>query len=678
MRRVQGSESHRSRRIWFMAAIIVLPLGLLGFFSFRQFQAQRASLVEGQRALAEAAVGLAAEQASTRQRRWLDLILELPGRGDGVDAPELPDDLFPFRVEERRIVLPILPPPPSFRPSHLHWTPTPEARATLSDGYRLMAQASYTEAAEAFGELTGADQDAGVRARSRLLQGAAQGQAGNPRAAAEVYGEALRTSLEVLDTREQVLLRYQQALTLERAERLQEALALGSALFHDLAGPLLDHPEAAFLVPFRTQLLAWFQNLARRGLIAAEVVAPLQREDRRARLLTTFWRMLPELVPDVLARARGEHTGAVGQFLQRIEGEEFIVVHRGLGAGAVVGYLRPLAAELGDAWPPLASVFPAGVLGRIAAYSSAGEELASRDLAPHHDVPLSLEGRFFPGELRFFPSRGAAEAAYRQLWLSGGFLALLVGMVLLGLFLLVRGARRETELARVKMELVSNVSHELKTPLALIRMFGEMLSLGYAKDEQKTREYSRIIATESERLTELINNVLDFSRLDTERQEYHFYPAQLGALVRQTTEAYRHYLVGNGFEVSLDIAEEGPELLLDQDAISQALLNLMNNAVKFSTDDRRIFVSCRRRADAMVIEVRDRGIGLSAAEQGRIFEKFYRARNPKAASARGTGLGLAIVKHIVEAHQGRIEVESAPDQGASFRIVLPAERRASA
>jgi signal transduction histidine kinase len=227
------------------------------------------------------------------------------------------------------------------------------------------------------------------------------------------------------------------------------------------------------------------------------------------------------------------------------------------------------------------------------------------------------------------------------------------------------------KLAEAKSVFVSNVSHELKTPLALIRLFAEMLETGMVKHADKTQEYGRIINHESRRLTQLINNILDFSRIEAGRREYQLTESHLGAVVEDVLQSYEYQMKSAGFVVTTHIAPNLPLVRVDRDAIAQAVLNLLNNAVKYSPDDKRIEVLVEPRAAQLAIAISDHGIGLPRAEQRRIFEKFYRVGSGLVHDTKGSGLGLSIVQHIVAAHRGQVTVESTPGQGSCFTILLP-------
>ena len=254
------------------------------------------------------------------------------------------------------------------------------------------------------------------------------------------------------------------------------------------------------------------------------------------------------------------------------------------------------------------------------------------------------------------------------------YLALFIGIIvvmLIGIVFTVRAVVHESEVSRIRSEFVSNVSHELKTPLALIRMFGETLDTGIVTDERKRREFYRIIRKESERLTHLINNVLDFSRMDSGTKEYNFEEADLVEVVRSSLEAYKFHVRDLGFEIESKMSDKLVMPKIDKDAISQVLLNLLSNAVKYSEDRKNIRVEVRKNSTSALISVTDHGMGIPKEQLKKIFDKFYRVPTPEVKETRGNGLGLTLAKHIIEAHGGSVDVESEVGKGSKFTIRIP-------
>lgn len=254
------------------------------------------------------------------------------------------------------------------------------------------------------------------------------------------------------------------------------------------------------------------------------------------------------------------------------------------------------------------------------------------------------------------------------------YLALFIGIIvvmLIGIILMIYAVIHESEISRLKSEFVSNVSHELKTPLALIRMFGETLDSGIVDDENKKKEFYNIIRKESERLSHLINNVLDFSRMDAGVKEYNLHEADLAEVCRNSLEAYKFQLSDSGFKIESEMHDGPVKLKMDTDAVSQVLLNLLNNAVKYSDENKYILVKVWRNSDAALFSVTDHGVGIPKEELKRIFDKFYRVSSVRTKETRGSGLGLTLAKHIVEAHGGSIEVQSEVGKGSRFTVRFP-------
>ncbi len=273
-----------------------------------------------------------------------------------------------------------------------------------------------------------------------------------------------------------------------------------------------------------------------------------------------------------------------------------------------------------------------------------------------------------------------AEEAYSKQWSLQRlfyFLALVVvlGMTLFGAYLLWRDVRREILLAEMRSQFVSSVSHELKTPLTAIRMFAETLRLGRSNNPKTQTEYLDTIVNESERLTRLLNNVLDFSKIEQGKRIYQLAPASLPEIVTAAIRAMEYPLKQQDFKLDVELDKRLPEVNLDRDAIEQAVLNLLSNAMKYSGDSRWIGLKVRREDDWAVIQVIDRGVGIDPKEQARIFNKFYRIPTRENQSLPGTGLGLSLVAHIAKAHGGSVRVESAPGEGSTFSILLPLEQR---
>ena len=288
------------------------------------------------------------------------------------------------------------------------------------------------------------------------------------------------------------------------------------------------------------------------------------------------------------------------------------------------------------------------------------------------EVSLNLDNPFrgFAVGIKF---QGTTAQAIAHRWAVQSFAILGVLSVLMigGLVLTYRSVNKQVALARLKSDFVSNVSHELRTPLALIRLYAETLELGRITTEGKKNEYYSIIRKESERLTALINNILDFSRIEAGRKEYDFRETDIAELVRNTLDSYRFQIEQQGFALEEQIDPGIPRMKVDREAIARALVNLVNNALKYSDSEKFLGVRLYRDNAVLKLEVSDRGIGIERHEQTRIFEKFYRTGDPLVHNTKGSGLGLSLVRHITRAHGGDVEVESTPGRGSKFTLSLP-------
>jgi signal transduction histidine kinase len=267
-----------------------------------------------------------------------------------------------------------------------------------------------------------------------------------------------------------------------------------------------------------------------------------------------------------------------------------------------------------------------------------------------------------------------AMVARRNFLVNIGLSAALATVLLGGLALALRTASREMKLSQMKNEFVSNVSHELRTPLASIRVFGEFLRLGRFDGPEKVREYGDYIETESRRLTQLINNILDFASIESGRKTYQFERCDVREVVCETLKTFEVRLRQSGFNIIVEGADLSlPPSRIDAGAIAQSLSNLLDNAVKYSNGKKDIVVSLRRQEDFVVISVTDQGVGIPRDEQQKIFDRFHRIGTGLVHDVKGSGLGLAIVRHIVEAHRGKVTVESRVGEGSTFSIHLPVE-----
>jgi len=252
------------------------------------------------------------------------------------------------------------------------------------------------------------------------------------------------------------------------------------------------------------------------------------------------------------------------------------------------------------------------------------------------------------------------------------FIFILIALLMvLGFVFIMYTLNVELRLNKLKSEFISNVSHELKSPLTSIRMMTEMLHHNRVGTEERKSAYYTAMLEESQHLSHLIDNILDFSRMDDDRKKYDFNVVNLDELLVKFIESTREMLPVPGFDIRYSRAERVPVVNADKNAILQVFYNLVDNAIKFSGTSRQIDVSLFPVDNELVFSVKDYGIGISGKDQEKIFDRFYRGNEPQRMGIRGSGIGLTIVKQIVEAHNGTIAIESEVGKGSKVTVRLP-------
>jgi signal transduction histidine kinase len=340
-------------------------------------------------------------------------------------------------------------------------------------------------------------------------------------------------------------------------------------------------------------------------------------------------------------------------------------------------WLVAAAPSAGTEQAVVVAVRAEGIFASLSEEVAASGEITGRvAVVTDGDQEGETLGPGFPGlEVVFPPGQSTAfdrqRDAQRRFYLVA--LALVVGTTLFSAYLLWRDVKREIRLAEMRSNFVSAVSHELKTPLAAIRMFADTLRMGRPSKQEAKTEYLETIVNESERLTRLLNNVLDFSKIERGRKTYRREPHCLAEILQSTVRAMKYPAEQHHFHIHVHLDEEVPPMPVDRDAIEQAILNLLANAMKYSAESRDIDLRLNSADGQAVIEVADRGIGIEPEECERIFQQFYRIHSPENQQIPGTGLGLTLVRHIVEGHGGVVTVDSARGEGSTFAIHLPLE-----
>jgi two-component system phosphate regulon sensor histidine kinase PhoR len=416
------------------------------------------------------------------------------------------------------------------------------------------------------------------------------------------------------------------------------------------------------------------------------------------------------LEPDVKKRKVGEVAGPKIAWLNKIKNlawaqvdlDNFAYHHEVLdgGGSALLAYTLRRASD-GDRYYVVAQLNldfigrqwdenelgPARKNRRVAILDEASNLVAGARLAVPEARPgvrLFYEGPFgkalYRWRVQMVPQNAEEFQAQRERTkgVRRVLIGLATGIIVVGLVLVWLAILTERRASRMKSDFIANVSHELKTPLSLIRMFGEMVATGRHKGEEAAREYGGIITRESDRLSHLIDNVLDFSRIERGKSSYHFAEGNLAEVVERALDVCRHRLDREKMKLEVEIEPDLPLVRMDENEMTLVVLNLVDNAIKHAADGGKVLVRVARAPGFLTLAVRDFGPGIALAEQARIFERFYRAQSTREKSVRGSGIGLALVKHIAEAHGGRVTLKSpvpdSPDnaQGALFTVFVPA------
>ena len=272
------------------------------------------------------------------------------------------------------------------------------------------------------------------------------------------------------------------------------------------------------------------------------------------------------------------------------------------------------------------------------------------------------------GLLKLDPFPASGGASYLQ-WLS----ALVVLASTLGLLALYRMVAVAVGFAERQQNFVSAVTHELKTPLTAIRLYGEMLRDGLVPDEAKRRRYFGVITAESERLTRLINNVLELAKLQRKKQDVSLIAGPVEPVLREVVDVVEPHAKNEGFEIRIQVAPDLPDALYDRDGLQQVLFNLIDNAIKYAKNGSKklILIEAEQRDTGVSVSVVDHGPGLSERHVGKVFEPFFRGESELTRTAKGTGIGLALVRGLVESMGGKVTGENMAGGGFKVRVSLP-------
>lgn len=287
-----------------------------------------------------------------------------------------------------------------------------------------------------------------------------------------------------------------------------------------------------------------------------------------------------------------------------------------------------------------------------------------------------FDDNFPPWKIEFFRSStsGFAGIDLRKSFYFWTIVVLLI-VLIFGAALIMRTVSHEMGVLKIKSDFVSSVSHEFKTPLTSIKTLIERIQEGKVKDKAKMDQYISVIAQDTDKLTRLVGNILDFSKMEEGKREFDFVETDVAQLVSCQVQEFQKDELRKDFSIQTLIQEDIPKLAVDREAFSQALINLLDNAAKFSPGKKEVQVLLRADEENVILEVKDKGIGIPPDELDKIFEKFYQGKNGLKQTVKGAGLGLTLVKHTVEAHGGRVSVKSKVGEGSIFSLIFPVLRK---
>jgi signal transduction histidine kinase len=495
-----------------------------------------------------------------------------------------------------------------------------------------------------------------TRAGALLAMAACEQQLGHPLAAARIFADAahlLRSTPRLARFAFRAeLSRIDSLSAAGDQDRAREALA---GFANSLLG---DHPaqigptEAA-----RLQSQATTLRIPADDPTTAALAELSRRAERRVAIADAAGRLL---------QAPPAHPSEAEQQVQFLTGQT-------TDNEPVVVAVRSSAADL---W--LALVFPAtDLLTRYWAQDGAAAPWQVTLPGTRSEEPVLLElGPEFAGAA-VMPASATAQqlraTARRKLGIVLGTTAGMAAAWALVIWMLTRVVARQRELVRLQGRFVADVSHELKTPLALIRLLAETLASRRVRDPERIQAYHETITRESERLSVLLENILDLGRIESGRKQYEFGPCDVAAAARQAWALFEPQLQEEGFDARLEIAPQLPLIRADSQALQQVMVNLLQNAYRYAGDGKYVRLAVTREGFVILITVEDHGIGMTRQQVDHLGESFFRAEDTRVRQTRGVGLGLAIVHHIVTAHRGKVEVHSRPGQGSRFTVWIPFE-----
>ena len=651
----------------FLAITLVLA-GALGWLSWRLIQQDRAVVSQRLQERLDSAADLAAAALLRKQSETEDRLASLAALPDAdlsvavtEDVERLTADALlvvfgPQKVEafprSRLLYYPFVPPREEADPSVF-------ARGEVFE----FQQKDYARALAAFGQVASSAKEPVTRAGALLRLGRVLRKANQPGAALDTYTQLAELGpASVGGLPAELVARHARCTLLDQLDRAAELEREAHSLWLDLHSGHWQLTRAAYRF-YDQEARRWF---APGGAPSDDRVIGAQSALALAAGVDSLW--------EVWQRIRAGTGDPADQRNLEVNNRPLLLMWRSTAERLVALVAGPRYVEV--EW--LATTQPLLDQGvRLALADLQGRRLVGQWASTETQQALRISADTqLPWTLQVVLVDSGALTAQ----LAGRIRLLLLGLattiliVLVGTYFTARAVTRELEVARLQSNFVSAVSHEFRTPLALLRQASELLADGRVSSEERRQGYYEALRRESDRLHRLVESLLDFGRMEAGAREYRFEQVEPAALVRGVAEEFAQEAAVRGYRVEVDADGTLPLVRADREALGRALWNLLDNAVKYSPGRTTVWVGVASANGQVAIRVRDEGIGIAPAEQGQIFKKFVRAASAESAGARGTGLGLAMVHHIVSAHGGKVHVDSRPGAGSTFTFLLPAAR----
>ena len=443
----------------------------------------------------------------------------------------------------------------------------------------------------------------------------------------------------------------------------------------DATGELELSTKTETLVSYSGCNFLHFRKVDSLGLGEVKLTYPGEVPKEYAETVATLHKSNQDLINQLLLYKQNDYTKIQPQDLVTIEGADlqtlFAILQAWDGSMILVtGFIEPATFATEVLSPRLQLVAQQDLVISLSDETKDTVVYATDDY--HAEIIASKPMWLFPTlELGISLKNQSLESLVDQRLRYNLLASSVLGLLLLvGFVMIARTTAQQMRLAQTKSDFVSNVSHELRTPLALISMFAETLLLGRAKNEEKKIEYIEIIYKETSRLTRIVNRILNFQQVEANRKKYHFVELDINHIVEELLHDYSFHLEQNGFDFKVEKDNKLTTVKADKESIYEALVNLMDNAIKYSKEDKFISIKTIKTNGTAIIEVSDRGIGIPKEKVDHIFDKFYRVTEGDVHNVQGAGLGLSLVSSIMEAHGGEVSVKSEIGKGSAFRLIF--------